>query len=983
MKRPLKVLAWTTGGFVVLTLLLVLGLRLFLPAEKLRDLAVTRASAALGREVTVEDVRVSLRGGLGVQLTGVGIGNPVGFPAGHLMTAKSVDLKLRLRPLFSRQLHADRLVINAPTISLVKFDATRNNYTFAKADSVPSPDGDAPAKGAATLNLERLECDGGMVSFRDEEAGTAFELTGLGLSWTVSDDGSGQLTSRGKTGADSLKVSGKQAIAVGPVTFDHLVRLDPTGKRVNLEEGTLVLAGLEFAVTAASSYDPETPVTEAQVTGEALDLAALLALVPAETASNLDGVKASGTLGLRTSLTFDRTLDDPLALAGALELTGGQLQLPDLPDPITNLSGSATFDNETLELTTVQASVSGTDLVFAGAVTGLSQPADMTAEGTLNLTANLAGLQGYLPAERQAVLGGKATGQVKLAGRVDTPRALLSGGEFTVTDLRYRDASTAEPVTDLDATVTFGPRDVTIKSCSVKLEVNSLTLSGELRGLVPALLAEGTASPKVDCSLKARFVAAPGASASASSGAAASGVDLGFNGTVAGLTQAADLKTEGTLNVTADLAGLQGYLPAERKAVLGGKATGWIKFAGRVDTPRELLSGGEFTVTDLRYRDANIFEPVTDLDATVTFGPRDVTLKSCSVKLEPSNFTLSGVVRDLVPALWGGSPTKPHLEFALNAPLFNADHLFPAASPGVAPPVGTSGAERPPVVAEFPDFTGSGTVTLANLIYGGVTFTDLTGTLAIADRTLKVGDVTGAVYAGQVTGETSVDLNDMSVPGYSGSFAATGIQADSLLSRFTPLKNHLYGALDFRGTYAASGKEAAAFRRSLTLDASSAMTQGRLVTTGVIQQGISTLAKQVGHTFEKEEKLKDLAGSVKVSAERVMLDRFASEIPGLGQLTLEGSYGFNGDLDFKGDLLLTEENSRKLLGGGESGLTGALGSLLGKKDPETVARLRLPMTIGGAFTRPEVGLDFSAVGKESGQEIVNELKGKLGGLFKK
>ena len=142
LKKPLKILGWTAGSFAALLILLVVGLRLFLPAEKLRDLAVARASASLGREVTVKDVRVSLRGGLGIQLTDVSVGNPVGFPAGHLMTAENVDLKLQLRPLFSRQVHADRLVINAPRIILTKLDSARNNFTF---------DGGKPTRPASRL----------------------------------------------------------------------------------------------------------------------------------------------------------------------------------------------------------------------------------------------------------------------------------------------------------------------------------------------------------------------------------------------------------------------------------------------------------------------------------------------------------------------------------------------------------------------------------------------------------------------------------------------------------------------------------------------------------------------------------------------------------------------------------------------------------------------------------------------------------------
>ena len=816
LKKPLKILGWTAGSFAALLILLVVGLRLFLPAEKLRDLAVARASASLGREVTVKDVRVSLRGGLGIQLTDVSVGNPVGFPAGHLMTAENVDLKLQLRPLFSRQVHADRLVINAPRIILTKLDSARNNFTFdgGKPTRPASPVA-PPDSSGATLNFDRFECNGGFLSFQDVEAGGGFELTGLHLNWTVTDAGAGRLDCRGDTEADSLKVTGAQKFAAGPVTLAHSARLDTKQNRFTLEQGALALGGLDFTVTAEGQYGQGTPVMRAEIGSETLDLATVLALAAENKPGTLDEIRPDGKLALRTVLTFDQARDDPLNIEGSCELTGGRFELPKFSDPITDLSARGVFNLDTLRVTASQARISGANLNYTGAVTGLKQPAEA--------------------------------------------------------------------------------------------------------------------------------------------------------------------RTEGTIHLTADLARLQGYLPAERKATLAGKATGTIKLAGRLDSPGDLPTGGEITLTDLSYRDANIFEPVTDLDATLAFGPRDVTIKSCAVKFQPSNFTLSGVVKGLVPALQKKHGPKPHLDFTLNSQLLNVDHLFPAASPGAV----TKGAASPPVIAEFPDVTGSGAVSIANLIYGGVAFTGITGKVAVADRAVKISEAAGAVFAGKITGQTTVDLNSMTTPGYKGSFAAQGIQADSLLSRFTPLKNHVFGGLDFGGTYTAAGKDPAAFRRSLSLDAQSAMTQGRLVTSGVIQQGLNTLARKLGRTFDQEEKLKDLAGPVKVSGERVILERFTSELPGLGTLSIGGSYGFTGDLDFRGELLLTEENSRKLLGSAGSGLTGAIGNILGKKEPATVPRLKLPVKIGGAFTKPEVALDFSAMAKARGQEAADELKGKLEGMFKK
>jgi hypothetical protein len=218
-------------------------------------------------------------------------------------------------------------------------------------------------------------------------------------------------------------------------------------------------------------------------------------------------------------------------------------------------------------------------------------------------------------------------------------------------------------------------------------------------------------------------------------------------------------------------------------------------------------------------------------------------------------------------------------------------------------------------------------------------------------------------------------------PRYRGTFAARGIQADSLLGRFTPLRGYLQGALDFGGDYAGAGTDPAAFRRSLTLDADAAMTQGRLVTSGAIQAGLNSLATRLGRTFGKEEKLQDLAGMVKISGEKVILDGLKSQIPGLGALTLSGGYGFGGDLDLRGDLLLTPENSRKLLGAGGLG-DGLAGLLGGKSGSSSNRRFTLPIRITGTWSRPDFAVDTAALAQQAKTDLSQEARQRLEELLK-
>ena len=95
MKKLLKILAWIAGIFIVLLILVVVGFKLFFPAEKAKAMAIEKASAQLGREITIEGIDLSIWGGLGIQLVDVAVANPPEFEGGEFLSADNVDLKLK------------------------------------------------------------------------------------------------------------------------------------------------------------------------------------------------------------------------------------------------------------------------------------------------------------------------------------------------------------------------------------------------------------------------------------------------------------------------------------------------------------------------------------------------------------------------------------------------------------------------------------------------------------------------------------------------------------------------------------------------------------------------------------------------------------------------------------------------------------------------------------------------------------------------
>ena len=319
----------------------------------------------------------------------------------------------------------------------------------------------------------------------------------------------------------------------------------------------------------------------------------------------------------------------------------------------------------------------------------------------------------------------------------------------------------------------------------------------------------------------------------------------------------------------------------------------------------------------------------------------------------------------------------PHLEFAANSRRLDVDKLFPAAAPAVvggpvdATPADPAGTDT----QRMPELTAAGTFEADTLIYSHVDFTGVRGQAVYADRQLVCDPVTADVYTGRATGRISLDLNDLDEPRYAGEFQARKIEADDFISRFTSFGGTIFGKTEMAGSFSAVGRDPEQVKQSLVMDATVRLTEGRVVTAGVVESSLGELAKKAGANLDQEQILRDLATTIAVKDGRVKLDRLKTRLGTFGDLTLDGSYGFAGDMSYEGAILLTADTTKRLLA-----QSGALGDLLGSSAPE---RLNLPLTVGGMIQSPKLKVDYGAVTEVLGKAVAEEAGDKLGDWLKK
>lgn len=940
MKKSLKILGWIAGVIVVLLVLAAIGLKLFFPRDKVRLMAMEKAREATGRDVTIGDLDVSFWGGLGVKLHDVTLSNPDGWSDSLMATVDNVDVKLSLLPLLGGEYQIDRLIVNGPEATFVKRPDGRINYDFTPmSDTLPQRVKEAPAEARATaaaISFDRLEINDGGIAYVDDSTGSAYRLFGLNLSTHLMNPREGIYQSEGAVRTDSVVVKMEERWPALPIDLEYKVDYDMNRGRLTIDESELSISGLEFELSGQATRAEEGLGARLSVISRSLEAADLVGLFPPGQMQAMEGVDVVGDFSFEAELDYDESRDDPLYYSGTAELTDVRISQQDVPGDLK--LGRALIDlrPDNLRMTIEEGSFGDNPLKGHVVVNNFDNP---SADGELAGQLDLAFIKPFLPAEKEPDLAGQLSFDLKFSGLVSDPEAMRFSGDATVEGARYTDNTLPEPIEELTLDAYFDNEVTRVNSLEARLPSGEISFSGRLTNLVPYVLADSAASASVAPTL--------------------------------------DGRVEGTM----DLALANQYLAEGQKEMIGGQSTFDFDLVGTLTDPGSFRPRGSFSVTDVFYRDTALPEPIENLNVEAETTAELLTVKRCNIRFVSSDLALAGTMTDPFPYLWPddwvdpAQVKRPFVEFELTSNHFDTDKMFPEAVPGAdttATAAEASSDTIPPFV--MPELDGSGTFAFDTLIYSLVPFTSVTGDVRIRDDKIHCENVTAQVYGGSVSGTTTIDLSDPESPVYSGRFDASQIQADDFVSRFSPLGGHVFGQFNMDGEYRASGWEPEEIKQSLDVDGKVVMREGKVVTSGAVYKTLSAVADKVGESFAKEQPLNNLNTQLVVEDGMVRLDDLQTSLGELGDLELGGWYGFSGDISYDGSILLSRRWSEKLMGG------GLLGDILGDSSSD---RARLPIKAGGTLDSPEFNIDWDALSKQAGENLMKKGSDLLEGLFKK
>jgi AsmA protein len=157
MKRTLKILAIIIGVLIVIAI----AIPFFVDANTFRPKLETELTAALGRQVKVGNLSLSLLSG-SVSADDISIADDPAFSKSPFVQAKSLKVGVELVPLiFSKTLNVTELTLKQPEINLVKsengekwnFSSLGGNNASAAKPAAPASSGGNPNLSVAKLNV--------------------------------------------------------------------------------------------------------------------------------------------------------------------------------------------------------------------------------------------------------------------------------------------------------------------------------------------------------------------------------------------------------------------------------------------------------------------------------------------------------------------------------------------------------------------------------------------------------------------------------------------------------------------------------------------------------------------------------------------------------------------------------------------------------------------------------------------------------------
>lgn len=524
-RRRTRIILFAVGVPLLLILLLLLFLKLYFTSDRLKALIVPKIQASLNREVSVNEIGLSLFPRFGVKMGGLSIANRKGsgFSEQPLVYLDGFLLEVKLLPLLANRVEMNRLTVTRPKILLEINQDGEENYSNpdqnAKGEAKEGTDVRSVTGGAYSLFVSRFDIKEGELVYINQKENRSIRMSGIDMSFRME-----SISELNELRTDSeLRLARFSYGAIEKPLVDNLaLNLKQQSKvllqenSLRIEEGSLEIQGIKLQMNGSLTLvDQNPPLVDLSFDSDNLDLKQLLSLVPRGILQETENAEITGygRLSAKIHGSLGKEKQPEIFVEGVL--TDGSIRYPKLPRAITEVNLKARLVNREsgsrLEVTEGSFKLGENPVKLKLALDNLSDPlVDVNIQGVVNLSE----LKDFYPVEAGEDLTGLMRANVSVRGKSSTPTAMKGHGTIELQNVTF--GTTEKPIRNLNGTLIFNNQFLETKRLTMDYAGSGLSLSFVLRDYLPLIFpaksapARGrTAKPSMSVHLSSNYFELP------------------------------------------------------------------------------------------------------------------------------------------------------------------------------------------------------------------------------------------------------------------------------------------------------------------------------------------------------------------------------------------------------------------------------------------------------------------------------------------
>ncbi len=424
-----------------------------------------------------------------------------------------------------------------------------------------------------------------------------------------------------------------------------------------------------------------------------------------------------------------------------------------------------------------------------------------------------------------------------------------------------------------------------------------------------------------------------------------------FSGSLNVSTPMSDPNLKAQANGTIDLGMIKDVYPLEKGTALNGKMIANLNVAARMSAIEKeqyenVSAAGSLKLSNMTYKSQDMQNVVIN-DAGLEFSPRYVNLSSLNLKIGKNDLSATGRLENFIAYALKDQTLKGQLNIKSN--YLNANDFISSETAGTEETASSTTEDI--IIPKNIDFVLN--AALNQIVYGKMNITNMVGNMTVKNGVLTLNNVGANALGGSCKVSGTYDTSNPKTPKVNFdlalskvSFAETFKSVESV-QKFAPIFEKL------GGTYSMNFKFNTSLGETIMQTLAGLTGSGALQTNDVKIEGVealTALSSSLKTDALKSFSTKDLNLPFTINNGKLNTKPFNVNFGNGGVMKLEGATGLDQSIDYKGTVTLPKSLANHYVSS-------------------------VPITIGGTFTNPKIGIDTKALVAGAASSAVNELLG--------